>query len=70
MRIRLGQESVFRRLKFGSIITARKQVTIAVCRERNRRMAQSLLDYLKRQFEAAISTSVDAPRGIEMSKRV
>lgn len=52
------------------IIAAGKQVTIDVHRQDDQGVAHSLLDHFRRQSEAAVSLPIDAPRRIEVAKRV
>jgi len=66
---RLTQERFFSRSKFGAVVTAREQVTVDVRRHLNARMSKAVLNYLERQSQAAVLGAVDAPRGVEVSKR-
>src|SRR5262249_55641601 len=56
--------------QFGTIVTAREQVPVAVGRHLNRAMTKARLHHLEREFEAAIDAPVDAPAGVEMAQRV
>ena len=66
----IGKECFLGRRQFGAIVTARKQVAVAVGRHLDRGVAEPRLHHLERQLEAAIDAAVDAPRRIEVPQAV
>jgi hypothetical protein len=69
LRSRQRHERPLRRRKF-AVIPAGKQVAVPIRRHLNRRMTQTALNQLDRQFQAPVSPAVDAPRGVEMAQRM
>src|SRR5262249_8830098 len=62
------QQSSLGRRQFRAVITAREQVTVGVGCHLDRGVAEPGLHYFERQFEAAVSTAVDAPRSVEVAQ--
>ena len=51
---------------FVPVVGPREQVSIAITRQHNGRVAEPLLNHLDRQAEPAVDRPIDAPRRIEM----